>query len=234
MNLKTGGLWRSLTDHTNPSSLSSRMRQRRMAHIEDLIRTVHARKGMVSILDIGGEEAYWHSLLPVIKATNTAITVLNLTKRGETSGPFIHVAGDGCNLDYPDRSFDLAHSNSVIEHVGDWEQMRKFARETRRVGDAYFVQTPAYGFPMEPHFGVPGFQWLPRNARIAMLQRFACGHYTRCGSIDEAADLVDHTQLLSLRQMRVLFADADYVPEKMFGLTKSFMFIRQPELRGGH
>lgn len=231
MSLKTGGLWRSLADHNNPNSLSSRMRQRRMAYIESMIRKVHASKGNVSVLDVGGEEAYWHSLLPVIEATNTVITVLNLTKRGDTAGPFVHVAGDGCKLDYPDQSFDIAHSNSVIEHVGGLKQMGAFASETRRVGDAYFVQTPAYGFPMEPHFGVPGFQWLPRSARIAILQRFACGHYTKCNSAAEAAELVDHTQLLTWKLMRILFPDSDYIPEKVLGLTKSFMFIRQPELR---
>ena len=64
--------------------------------------------------------------------------------------------GDACDLaGYPDRSVDLVHSNSVIEHVGGWPRMAAMAGELMRVARAGWVQTPAWEFPIEPHFHAP-------------------------------------------------------------------------------
>ena len=68
------------------------------------------------------------------------------------------MVGDACDPKlFEGRRFDFVHSNSVIEHVGDDEQIRRFARNTRRLGDRYYMQTPDYWFPYEPHFRFPGF-----------------------------------------------------------------------------
>src|SRR3546814_5246029 len=56
---------------------------------------------------------------------------------------FYFAVGNACDLhQVPDRSFDIAHSNSVIEHVITWDNMKNFARETRRVAAWHYVQTP--------------------------------------------------------------------------------------------
>ncbi len=224
--LKHGGLWRRIADNRDPQSLSSRMRQRRIQHVATLIEQVSASRGHVSILDVGGEELYWTPLEKLLQSGNTSITILNLIRRGEDNGPFTHVIGNGCALPYADRSFDIVHSNSVIEHVGGWDEMRAFARETRRVGSAYFVQTPAFGFPLEPHFGLIGFHWLPRSVRIALVQDFACGHFQKCATREDAIELVDSTRLLAGSQMRQLFPDGRMEQERFRGLTKSLMAIR--------
>jgi Methyltransferase domain len=62
------------------------------------------------------------------------------------------LVGDGCKLNIPDESYDIAHSNSVIEHVGSWERQKQFASEIRRVGKSFWVQTPAREFFIEPHY----------------------------------------------------------------------------------
>jgi len=62
-----------------------------------------------------------------------------------------------------DGEFDLVFSNSVIEHVGDFERMRQFVHEARRVAKSYWIQTPSKWFPIEPHCGMP-FWWLLASA----------------------------------------------------------------------
>ena len=52
------------------------------------------------------------------------------------------VEGDGTNLQYADGSFDLVFSNSVIEHVGEFDTQRRFANEMLRVGKRIYCQTP--------------------------------------------------------------------------------------------
>ncbi len=83
---------------------------------------------------------------------------------------------DGTQLPFGDREFDIAFSNSVIEHVPP-ELQAAFAAEVSRVADRYFVQTPNRYFPIEPHYQLPLFQFLPRQAadgaEPALLARLA-------------------------------------------------------------
>ncbi len=207
-------------------SISQYMRKRRSIHLAQLIQSVFDAKGSVSIIDIGGEPDYWSQFSQnFLEDRAVAITIVNVKKLGENNGIFSFEEGDGCALRYADSTFDIAHSNSVIEHVGSWDMMRAFAKETQRLAPAYYVQTPSFWFPIEPHFLLPGFHWLPRSARMVLVQRFACGYHQRCTSTSEAAHLVDSASLLSKRQMECLFRDAVILHERLV-LTKSFMAIR--------
>ncbi|WP_255695553.1 methyltransferase domain-containing protein [Rhodohalobacter sp. 614A] len=62
---------------------------------------------------------------------------------GAIGKQFQYVQGDALDMHmFEDKSFDVVFSNSVIEHVGSFENQRRFADEVRRVGKAYWVQTP--------------------------------------------------------------------------------------------
>jgi 2-polyprenyl-3-methyl-5-hydroxy-6-metoxy-1,4-benzoquinol methylase len=76
---------------------------------------------------------------------------------------------------FRDHQFDVVYSNSVIEHVGDLDDMRRMAQEIQRVGKRYFLQTPNRYFPIEPHFVFPFFQFLPRPVQISLVQKFRLG-----------------------------------------------------------
>ncbi len=71
------------------------------------------------------------------------------------------LAFDGCTLPFPDRSFDIVYSNAVIEHLPGREAQQRFAAEIVRVGRGWFVTTPNFWYPLEPHYHLPYVQLLP-------------------------------------------------------------------------
>ena len=114
--------------------LSARFRARRLQWFTDLL----APTPQTTILDVGGYPWFWQD------ATITCqVTLLNPhvvpSLSEQFTGKFEFVVGDGCNLAYPDKSFDIVFSNSVIEHVGTYARQQTFAAEARRVGRALWI-----------------------------------------------------------------------------------------------
>jgi hypothetical protein len=107
------------------------------------------------------------------------------------------------------------------------------AREVRRVAPAYWIQTPNFWFPMEPHFLVPGWQWLPEDVRIAILQRREVGHFGREPVREDARRVVRGSQLLTRRRMQELFPDSTLVGERYGWLVKSWTAVRGLPLSSG-
>jgi hypothetical protein len=69
---------------------------------------------------------------------------------------------DGRALPFPDASFDFAHANAVIEHVGSRANQAKLLAEMWRVcRKGIFVATPNRWFPVETHSALPLLHWLP-------------------------------------------------------------------------
>jgi len=91
-------------------------------------------------------------------------------------------------------------------------------RELRRIGKRYFVQTPYKYFPVEPHSFLPFFiVWLPRRWQIKLLA-FAGRYWIKHVQAD--------FRLLTIREMRELFPDAEIVLERYCGLVKSIVAIK--------
>jgi methyltransferase family protein len=107
---------------------------------------------------------------------------------------------DGCALPFPDKSFDLAFSNAVIEHIlGDGRQA-KFAKEIMRVGKSWFVTTPNFWYPFESHYHLPLIQFMPRP-----LER----QYNRMLGTHIPKGKVQDLGLLSARALRRLFPSSE-------------------------
>src|SRR4051794_26662392 len=104
------------------------------------------------ILDVGCATLGLRALAP-----GFAITRLDRDERPEHPGPCVRPAATR-RLPFADNEFDLAYSNSVLEHVNDRAGL---AREIRRVARSWWVQTPAFSFPIEPHALLPFAHWLP-------------------------------------------------------------------------
>jgi hypothetical protein len=224
-----------LADTGSPNSLSTRFRQKRDVRLRGLISEISARKGGIRILDVGGSVEYWRRVgLDFLRDNKAHVTVLNVTAtelkaEGADASLFTAIVGDACDLsDIADGAFDLTHSNSVIEHVGDWTRMKQFGAEARRVGRSYYVQTPYYWFPVEPHYyRAPLIHWLPRPLRARILMWFPVTHSGRVKSLDAAFGVLANTQLIDRRQLQIVFPDGKIERERLLGLTKSLIAIRR-------
>ena len=221
-----------MIDYENPDSLGSRFRSRRIGPLLRLIQEAHAQHGHVKLLDIGGRKTYW-SILPAgfLQRHRVTVTILNLSEElgAADDDVFKHVVGDACNLvGHSDRSFHIAHSNSVIEHVGGWKNAMRFARECRRVASGLFVQTPYFWFPIEPHYVAPFFHWCPRPIQELLVRKLALGYgATRAPNAETAIEWIEAApRLLDLPAYRLLFPDCQIVKERFFLLTKSLIAVR--------
>ena len=97
--------------------------------------------------------------------------------------------------------------------------------EIIRVCKRYFVQTPNYFFPIEPHFLFPFFQFLPFSIRVWLVLHYNLGWFDKAHDISSAHAIVGGITLLKKKELRMLFPNARIVKEKFMGLTKSFMVI---------
>lgn len=211
------------SDVSDPRSLSNTLRTRRFQRFVELTRDMPRP---LSILDVGGTEQFWEQRgwagLPDVR-----ITLLNLEACECRHETIRGIAGDATDLsEFEDGSFDVAFSNSVIEHLFTWKNQQAMAREVRRVGRAYWVQTPNFWFPVEPHFLTPLWHWLPSSVRIALLRRRRFGQRGPCPDAEEARRMVEEIRLVTAREMRTLFPDGEIISEKFYGLVKSFVAWR--------
>ena len=195
------------------------------------------REGPYSILDVGGRVDYWNRLgIDFLRRNNVHVTLLNLTESeiGQANQELFSLCvGDATALQFGDESFDLVHSNSVIEHVGDWAKMKAFASETIRVGRNYYVQTPYFWCPVDPHYSsLPMIHWLPRTLQLRAFEALPLAFSGKADGIDEAHDILASATLLDRRQFRYLFPEADHRFEKVLGVPKSMIAIHEPPIPG--
>jgi Methyltransferase domain len=213
--------------YRDPKSLYYRLRKARSKYVKHLIELAYAAKGSCRILDIGGEENYWRILdFDYLASRRVSITLINLDPQQVTSSMFVAIRGDACHYPFDDNAFDIAHSNSCIEHVGSWEDKVAFARQVTRVAPSYFVQTPNYWFPFEPHYRLPLVQYLPVRAQIELVYKLQRSAEYRLTSRQQAQEFVRHNSLLTRSEMCTLFPDSTILCERFMGLNKSLMAIK--------
>jgi hypothetical protein len=199
------------------------MRTRRFALFQKLVEELPSP---VRILDVGGTNEFWEQRGHA-GDDRFQLTLLNLGEQERRWENIQSVAGDACDLSrWTDGSFDVAFSNSVIEHVFTFERQRAMAREIARVARCFWVQTPNYWFPMEPHFHMIGWQWYPRSVRVGLLMKRRCGWRGPCADRKDAESLVDEVRLMNAAELRTAFPDGTLLREHFYGLTKSFVVVR--------
>jgi len=213
---------RELADGSQSSSLSNRLRAQRFQLFD---RLAAGLPRPLKILDVGGTNEFWEQR-GWTGRDDVAITLVNLEAEARRHDNIHPLAGDATDLrDHADGSYDIAFSNSVIEHLFTLEAQSRMAHEMRRVASAYWVQTPNFWFPIEPHFLVPGWQWLPEDARVAILCRRGVGWAGRCEDPAFARRIVQEHRLMRRRELERLFPGATIVGERFGGLVKSWVAI---------
>jgi SAM-dependent methyltransferase len=184
------------------SPLAARARARRH---ERFFALTALRPG-ARVLDVGCGQIGLRALEP-----NLDITGVDLVQRPAYPGPFVR-ADATQRLPFADGEFDLVYSSSVVEHIPPADR-GAFASEIRRVGRGWFVQTPAWSFPIEPHALLPAAHWLPVALRRRYWQLGVTGAW-------------EEISLLRRAEVERLFGPA--VPERTGPLVKSWICVRPP------
>jgi Methyltransferase domain len=178
------------------------------------------------VLDVGGTPYFWQ-LAESLNLPVPLVTMANLDSGIRGTDRIRAVVADGTRLPFRDKEFDVAFSNSVVEHLGSWEAQIRFANELRRVSVKYFVQTPDKRFPIEPHLITPFVHWLPRSWQLRCLRNFTIWGLMERPSHKRCQDFMDEIQLLDKRGTERLLPDAVVFSEKLFGVPKSVIAIRK-------
>jgi SAM-dependent methyltransferase len=182
------------------SPLAGRARARRHARFFALTALTPGMR----VVDVGCGTLGLRGLEPALDVTG-----VDLVPRPGYPGPFVQ-ADAAAGLPFADGEFDLAYCSSVIEHVAPAKRAA-FAAELRRVARGWYVQTPAWSFPIEPHALLPFAHWLPPALRRT---------YWRLGAAGAWEDLA----LLRRRELEALFGPA--CPERLGPLVKSWVAVR--------
>jgi SAM-dependent methyltransferase len=144
-------------------------------------------------------------------APNLDVTGVDRLPKPEYPGPFVQ-ADVTKELPFADEEFDLAYSSSLVEHLPDGARPG-FAAELRRVARGWYVQTPAFSFPIEAHALLPFAHWLPPRLRRA---------YWRLG----VAGGWEQIDLLRRRDVAALFPGGELHAERVLGVAKSWISVK--------
>jgi hypothetical protein len=218
---------RRLANVDAAGSYSNRARTRRFQEFERLVARVRAEvKRPVTVLDVGGTTSFWEQR-GWAGRRDVRITTANLNEEPQRHANIEPRVSDATNLaEFEAGPFDVVFSNSVIEHLGSYEAQVAMATVVRQIAPRYWVQTPNFWFPIEPHFLTPGWQWLPESLRVALLRRRRWGWRGPCPDPEEARKAVREITLLRRRELERLFPDARLVAERFGPFVKSYVAVR--------
>lgn len=208
-------VYRKLVSGLRPK-FSAAMRARRT---EEFVKTMKLSGGE-RVIDLGGAPSSWQSIPVPLK-----IVIVNLPGAVQPTHSSHHeitfVDGDACSLpQFGDWSFDIAFSNSVIEHVGGPEKRAALAREARRLAQRYWVQTPSIWFPIEAHTYMPFWWFFPPAMKRAFIWRWR-------KTLPAWCQMIEGTTVLPFDEVRALFPDAtDIQTERLLGWPKSYIAMR--------
>ncbi len=204
-----------------PDSLGASLRSKRFQIFENLLDSNFPKDQTVQILDVGGTAYFWeHKKL--LQSRRIQVTLLNLQEELGLPEGISSMKGDATDMsNIQTDQFDVVFSNSVIEHLYTWTNQLKMAKEVRRVGKKFFVQTPNKHFFVEAHYAIPFIQYFPKNVSYQILTKTKLSRWRKWHQGD-AKQYLDEIRLINKREMKKLFPNSRIFSEKFLGMTKSF------------
>ena len=86
------------------------------------------------------------------------------------------ILGDATAIPLQNGAVDFVVANALLEHIMPPAQRPQFVREVLRVArKGYFISAPNYWFPLEPHYYMPFFQFLPESLKRWLSWRVRMG-----------------------------------------------------------
>ena len=150
------------------------------------------------------------------------ITVLSIGDLSEFQKKYPAVKAityDGKLFPFENKTFDITHSNAVIEHVGHFEEQRLFLKEIVRVSKRGMISTPNKYFPIEIHTRVPLLHLCPKNIFEKYLnligKSWATGDYMNLLSKKEIDKLMKQTVVKNYK----------IIKNRFLGMTMTFSVI---------
>lgn len=208
-------------NQNNKDSVSHRLREIRFAFFSEFCSKLEKP---VNILDLGGSDYHWRNSR-FRDNKNFQITIVNTELQNiKDISNMSFIKKDVRDLDYfDDIEFDLVYSNSLFEHINNFEEQKKLAGEIQRIGKHYFIQTPNYYFPLEPHFLFPFFQFMPDSIRTKLIMKHDLGWFKKQVDESKARELASSVRLLRKSELKKMFPGGKIFTEKYLLLNKSFI-----------
>lgn len=220
------GFIKYFVNHDKQDSFVNQFRKKRFDLFKSKIEQLEQQKGKIEILDIGGDIKYWNSV--GWDNPNVKINLLNLYEskiEDKDASSFCSIKGNALNLPFTKGEIDLVFSNSVIEHVGSYENQQQFAHEVIKLSDKYIIQTPSLWFPMEPHSLIPLFQFIPHSIRALLIMVFNINYFPKAKTYKEALVVSHSTLMFTKKRFQQLFPEAEIQVERFLGIPKSYTAI---------
>ena len=206
--------------------VSDRSRQRKL----DLFFHIMKPAPQWRVLDLGGEAPNEHQphkqLLDTYPHRDRLVLVNlfypNVQRAAEVLPGLTAICGNGLQLPFADKSFDVCYCNAVVEHLFSEANQIAFAAEIMRVSKSWFVTTPNRWFPFEPHMRLPFITWFPQKWQHRIGYHFGYHHLRK--RYKKGTDFSE-VRLISRGQLKALFPGSQVVRNGTVGFTPTFIAV---------
>jgi SAM-dependent methyltransferase len=165
-------------------------------------------------IDLGGVSPGFEQLGNITDAIAVNIRIKNKIKG------WSYIKADARCLPLQDKSIDIVFSNALLEHIKEGKE--RAVNQMKRVSKGNcFVSVPYLYSPIEPHFLVPGFQFLPEFIKKLIIFKFGIriGHIGKENYYDQGT--------FTTKEFRNLFPKATLKHLKMYGCIFNLIALQK-------